>query len=201
MRRLRTQRLSFLTEVTGPGLSDIRVHAFNHSAIRALHTVLDLAKLDFCKGRVWDMALGSVWVRISWEWVEKWVFCETERKKSWSGDSNHRRSLCECVVWEWGHEEFQSHIEETRGRSLSLFTLLPSLPLPVFSDIALFLVIFGFFRQGMPSHPVLVGQRYSYSNGDVETSPQWVWVFKQRTWLHSLLEWALGRGPFLLEPG
>lgn len=46
MRRLRTQRLSFLTEVTGPGLSDIRVHAFNHSAIRALRTVLDLAKLE-----------------------------------------------------------------------------------------------------------------------------------------------------------
>lgn len=34
------------TEVTGPGLSDIRVHAFNHCAIRALPTVLDLVKLE-----------------------------------------------------------------------------------------------------------------------------------------------------------
>lgn len=41
-----TQRLSFLTEVTGPGLSDIGVHAFNHCAIRALPTVLDLVKLE-----------------------------------------------------------------------------------------------------------------------------------------------------------
>lgn len=46
-------------------------------------------------------------------------------------------------------------MEGTGGCSLSPFTFL--LPTNISSDMALFLVIFGFFRQVVPSHPVLVG--------------------------------------------
>ena len=50
--------------------------------------------------------------------------------KNGSGDNNHCRSLCECVVWEWGHEGSQSRIEGTCGCSLSPSTHCLPQPCP-----------------------------------------------------------------------
>lgn len=156
------QSLSILTEVTKPGLPDIR----------ALPTVLDPVKLElFIRDGCGMWPLGVCESQTAGSGLRNESSAKQRERKNGSGDNDHCQSLCECVVWEWGHKGLQSHIEETCGCSLSPFAHrpLPSLP-QIFSDMASFLLIFASSDKGCP---VILSwwERYSCTSGDEETAP------------------------------
>lgn len=76
-------------------------------------------KLELFKAIVGSCA----WFTNTWEWVEKWLFCETEpnnhhHHNKRSGGSTPC-SLCEWLVWEWGGAELQGAWEEVELPAVS----------------------------------------------------------------------------------